>query len=146
MSLTEMVFNRSTIKLVVALSIPSSIGFFFWYSAQEANREILETQKMVKNNPTSDNIVIKDYTMKEVDDSNHVRWLLSAKTGTIIANGQDVALTGVDVTYFDPTTKEQKMRLSAPSGSANQATKFVKLKGNKSGKVMAVGEGGKSKF
>jgi LPS export ABC transporter protein LptC len=146
MSLSETVFNRSTIKLVVALAIPSSIGFFFWFSEREATRQIDEYKAMQKANPHSDDIVIKDYTMKEVDDTNRVRWLLSSKTGTIIANGQDVALTGVVVQYFDPTTKALKMKMSAPQGTANQTTKLVKLKGDKTGKVLAEGEGGKSKF
>src|SRR5437879_1377481 len=125
MSLSEMVFNRSSIKLVAALAIPSFIGFFFWFSEREATRQIDEYKTEKKKHPESEDVVIKDYTMKEVDDSNKVRWLLSSKTGKMLANGQDFELTGVVVQYFDPTTKAPKMILHAPLGYANQSTKFV---------------------
>jgi hypothetical protein len=39
-----------------------------------------------------------------------------------------------------------KMRMIAPYGTANQTTKFVKLKGDKGQPVVAEGDGGKSKF
>lgn len=141
-----MVFNRGTVKLLVALAIPAGILFFFYASQQEAARQIKEVETDIHNNPTSDDLKINDYSMKEVDDSNHIRWQLSSKQGTIMPNGQDVQLTGVVVEYYDQATNTMKMRLQAPLGIANQTTKYVRLNADKSGKVLAEGEGGKSKF
>jgi lipopolysaccharide export system protein LptC len=146
MSVATMVFNRNFAKVIFALAIPASIGYFFWYSQQQANIEVEKYKQEQKNNPTSDSLVIQNYGMKEVDDGNHLRWELTAESGQMMPDGKNVRLDGVVVQYFDPTTKAMKMRLKAPVGLANQETKFVKLEGKDGKKVLAEGEAGKCKF
>lgn len=141
-----MVLNRNTAKLVGALAVPLLIAYAFWYSKQEAEREWSHWKTDQLNNPTTQQPVIKDYTMKEIDGENHLRWQLKAREGTIMPNGQDVNLSYVTVEYFDSATKALKMRLDAPAGTANATTKYVKLQGDGKQRVHAEGEGGKSKF
>jgi hypothetical protein len=97
-------------------------------------------------NPTTQQPVIHNYAMKEIDGANNIRWQLKAKQGQFMPNGQDVQLSYVTVEYYDAATKAMKMRLIAPSGFANTATKYVKLNGDSHQKVEADGEGGKSKL
>lgn len=146
MSLVETVFNRNFFKLALALAIPTSIAYFFYYSQKQADVEIKNYMHEQHEHPTASQLNIENYGMKEVDDGNHVRWQLTSKLGTLMPNGQDVRLTDVTVEYFDSTTKALKMRLCAPLGEANQSTKFVRLLAQDRQKVLALGEGGKSKF
>jgi hypothetical protein len=146
MSVASMVMNKSVLKFVAAMAIPGSIAWFFFYSQQQANLEVENYQKEQKANPINEELVINNYAMKEIDDANRVRWQLVAETGTMKSNGKDVELTKVKVEYFDPLTSALKMKLQAPFGTADQQTKNVKLTADKSGPVIAEGEGGKSKF
>lgn len=145
-TITSFVFNKSFLKLMLALAIPTSIAYFFWYSQNQADKEFKDFQKIQKDNPISDKMVIENYDMKEVDDLNRIRWQLVAKRGTLMPNGKDVELVNVKVEYFDPATRELKMGLSAPFGEANQQTKYVKLTERDGTKVVAEGQGGKTKF
>lgn len=145
-SIASMVFNKNIWKLLIALAIPGSIAFFFWYSQHQADLEVEQYKKDVKDNPISESLIIQNYAMKEIDDANRVRWQLTAKTGTLMPNGKDVKLEEVQVEYYDQNTRELKMRLTAPYGAANQETKFVKLEAKNGKKVVAEGQGGKTKF
>lgn len=146
MSIGSIVQIRNILKFVVALAIPSTIGYFFWYSQQQANIEVEKYKKEQKDKPISEQLVIKNYAMKEIDDANRVRWQLIAATGTLKENGKDVEMTDVKVEYFDANTRELKMRLQAPFGMGDQSTKYVKLMSKNGKKVVAEGQGGKTKF
>lgn len=145
-SLTSFFFNKNSFKLLVALSIPGSIAYFFWYSHHQANVQFAEFEREQKKNPKKEQLIIENYAMKEIDDLNRIRWQLTAKSGILMPNGKDVELDGVLVEYFDPQTKQLKMRMNAPFGLANQETKYVRLESRNGKKVVAEGEGGKSKF
>src|SRR5579883_1090504 len=136
------IFNKSSLKLLLAMAIPTGIAYFFWYSQHQANVEVEQYKKEQKEHPSSDSLVIQNYGMKEVDGSNNVRWQLVASKGIIQPNGQDVELNEVKMEYFDLATKHLKMCLTAPIGYANQQTKFVKLLGNDKRKVVADGQEG----
>jgi hypothetical protein len=147
MTVGSIVVNKSLWKFALALAIPGSIAWFFFYSQQQANLEVEKYQAEQKKNPVSEQLVINNYSMKEIDDLNHLRWQLVASIGVLKENGKDVELTNVKVEYFDPLTKELKMRLTAPYGTADQQTKYVKMMTRKKGEVVtAEGQGGKSKF
>ena len=107
---------------------------------------ILQVKKDTSAHPIAQQLSGEKYSMKEVDDGNHTRWQLTAARGTFMPNGRDVKLEDVVVEYFDPKTKELKMRLKAPDGSANQESKDVVLSSSNGRKVTAEGGGGKSKF
>jgi hypothetical protein len=141
MSLISFLSNRSLWKFVLAVSIPSAIVYFFWYSQQQAGVAVKEWEAEQKAHPTTDHVVINDYAMKEIDDGNHLRWQLVAKTGTLMPNGKDVELSDVKVDYYDSKSHELKMSMKAPLGHANQETKFVKLTGTKNQRVVAEGGG-----
>jgi hypothetical protein len=141
MSALRTIFSRGRIKLLVALCIPVGIGWVFLYAQQQASREVDEYQKEQKANPTSERITVSNYELKEVDDSNQIRWQLLAKTGTIEPGAQAVALDEVKVEYFDGQT--MKMRLISPHGEANESSHQVKLTAVGGKKVMAEGEKGK---
>ena len=138
--------NKAWFKLLAALAIPAGIAYFFWSAQQQANIDIKQVQDEQKANPNTEAVIIKNYGMKEVDGGNRVRWQLKSASGTIQPNGKDVDLEKVVVEYYDPATKEMKMRLSAPKGTANQETKFVQLNGGDGGKVVAEGGQGKCAF
>ncbi len=146
MSVVAQVFNRGVLKLLLALAIPASIAWFFLYSQQQADKQISDYKKEQKANPTTDRVIIKDYGLKEVDDSNHIRWQLLAAAGVVSPDNQNVTLEDVKVEYYDSATKALKMRLIAPTGTANQSTRYVKLTAPDGKYVIAEGEGGKSKF
>jgi hypothetical protein len=146
MSVASMVFNRGNLKLLLALAIPGVIGGFFIYAEHEAQRQINEVKGVMREHPLAEELNIENYEMKEVDDTNNVRWQLHSTQGKLHPNGQDVDLKGVTVEFYDKETKALKMRLKAPVGTANQETKFVKLNTDGHTKVYAEGEGGKNKF
>lgn len=141
MSLVSMIFNRGVGKFLLALSIPLGIVYFFWYSQHEATEAIKQLKIDQKAHPTVSAVTINNYEMKEVDDGNHIRWQLTSRVGVLNPNGKDVELADVVVNYFDATTHALKMKMVAPIGHANQATKFVKLTGDKTRRVVADGGG-----
>ena len=144
--MASLVINRGSIKLLVAIAIPVGIAYMFYSSQQAAKQEMAAYQAEQKQNPTSDSVVIKNYAMKEVDDSNHPRWQLIAGKGTILPDHQNVSLEDVNVEYYDKGTKEIKMKLIAPSGFANESSRFVRLTGVKGRPVVCESNGGKAKF
>lgn len=135
---------RNFLKVVGALSIPAGIGWFFWYSQEQANIEVENYKKEQKSAPTTDTVVVNNYQLKEVDDLNHIRWQLVSEKGRLAPNNKDVVLDKVKVEYFDGPNV--KMRIYAPKGEANQETRFVKLMSQDKERVRCEGDGGKSKF
>ncbi len=140
------VFGKGTVKLLLALSIPAGIGWVWWASQDMANKEIEEYKTEQKANPASERVTVENYELKEVDDSNQIRWQLTAKEGIADQGSQVVTLKDVKVSYFDPKTHELKMSLAAPSGEAHEQDRYVKLTGNDGGKVIAEGQGGKARL
>ncbi|HEY9786789.1 MAG TPA: LPS export ABC transporter periplasmic protein LptC [Candidatus Obscuribacterales bacterium] len=139
------IFNRSNLKLVAALSIPAGITYFWFYSNEQARLEVERYQAEQKQNPLTDNVTVKNYELKEIDDLNHIRWQLVAKKGVMKSATKDVALDEVKVEYFDG--QKLKMRLIAPQGSANEATRIVHLDSTDDQKVIAEGgEDGKGRI
>lgn len=135
---------RNFVKLVAALSIPAGIGYFFYYSQQQAVIEVEQYQKEQKERPTIEGIVINNYQLKEVDDFNHIRWRLSSARGHLAPNNKDVTLDNVTVEYYDGPNV--KMRISAPKGEANQETRYVKLVKDSKIRVHCETDAGKNKF
>ena len=135
------ILNKGTVKLLIALSIPAGIGWAFMYAQREANLEVDEYKKEQKANPTAEKITVNNYELKEVDDTNQIRWQLLAKKGTIEPGAQAVALDDVKVEYFDGQT--MKMRLISPHGQADESSHQVKLTAVDGRKVIAEGGEGK---
>jgi len=135
------IFSKSTLKFIAAVSIPGVLIYFWYYSNEQARIEMESYKQEQKANPLQDRVSIDNYQLKEVDDSNQVRWQLVAKSGTINSVTKDVNLQQVLVEYFDGT--KLKMRLSAPVGIANEATRKVRLDADKGTLVVAQGEEGK---
>lgn len=138
------IFNRGTLKLVLALTIPILIVWAFIYSQHQANEEVKKFKAEQKTNPTANQITVSNYELKEVDDSNHIRWQLLAAEGVADQSNQGVMLKDVKVEYFDGPTV--KMRLRAPQGLAHEANRYVKLSGCAADPVLAEGEAGKSRL
>ena len=145
MSVASAIFNRGNIKLIAALAIPLGIGWLFIYSQKEADVEVAKYKHDQALNPNTDKIVTNNYTLKEVNDANQIRWQLLADKGVVQPNGHEVELDGVKIDYFDETGK-LKMHLTAPVGIAVEATKYVKLSAKNGTRVDALGEDGKAKL
>lgn len=137
-------FRSEWFKLVLALSILGGIVGLLYYAQYQAKIEEAEYEAQKKLHPTSDNVIIDNYELKEVDDSNKVRWLLAAKKGVMVPDTKDVNLTGVNMEYYDGDVV--KMKVVAPIGVANEKTRKVSLKSDATQKVLAEGEAGKSRL
>jgi LPS export ABC transporter protein LptC len=140
----SMIFSRSTLKMLVALSIPVGIAVLFWWAQKTADEQIAETKGKLVQHESQDVITLVDYKLKEVDDANRIRWQLIAKKGIVDQGTQIVTLRDVKVEYYDGD--KIKMRLTSPVGEANQQTKYVKLYGENGRRVEAEGEAGKAKM
>ncbi|MBI4534402.1 MAG: hypothetical protein HY711_10705 [Candidatus Melainabacteria bacterium] len=138
------IFNRGTLKLVLALIIPIVIVWAFVYSQHQATVEVKKFKEEQQANPTANQVTVSNYELKEVDDSNHIRWQLLASEGTADQSNQGVMLKEVKVEYFDGPTV--KMCLHAPQGLANETNRYVKLSGSEDNPVLAEGEAGKSRL
>jgi hypothetical protein len=138
------ILGRVPFKLILALAIPSGIMGLWFYAKNEAEREVGLTASAIKKNPINEKIVVTDYQLKEIDDSNHLRWRLMAVQGITDPVTRDVALKKVNVDYFDGV--KVKIRLSAPIGLANESTKHIELDSENKTRVQAEGEEGKSRL
>jgi hypothetical protein len=138
------ILSRISPKIVGALAIPTALVAFWFYAQNEANQQVKEFNSAQKIRPNTDETTITNYELKEVDDSNQVRWLLAAKTAALQPITHDVNLTDVHVDYMDGKTL--KMRISAPVGKTNEVTRLVKLAGEGDKTVTAFGEEGKVKL
>jgi LPS export ABC transporter protein LptC len=138
------IFNRNVIRLIAALAIPLLLYSFWRYANEKATTLVEKTKVDISNRPNQDKITVEDYQLKEVNDSNDLKWLLQAKTGVVDPATKDVNLTTVHVDYFDQG--KIKMRLTAPTGVANENTKMTKLLSSKTKRVECEGEDGKAKL
>ncbi|CAN5153608.1 hypothetical protein BH10CYA1_BH10CYA1_30750 [soil metagenome] len=135
---------RGVFKFVVALAIPALL-IYFWISAQKmADDQVKDFKDEKSKNPDQTATTVTNYELKEVDDANTVKWHLQAKGGTMQAETKDVALVEVKVEYFDGP--KLKMRMSAPTGLANESTRLVKLTSDDKSHVICEGEEGKSRL
>lgn len=107
----------------LALGILGSIDGLLYYAQYQAKVEEEAFEKEKKAHPMSSNVVIDNYELKEVDDSNKIKWILAAKKGIMEADTKDVNLTGVHMNYFDGDVV--KMKVIAPLGVANDKTHKV---------------------
>jgi LPS export ABC transporter protein LptC len=135
---------RDVLKLILALSIPAILVGGFFYAQNQANKEVADYKKFQTQHPPTQAITIDNYQLKEVDDSNQMRWQLQAKQGTMAPDTKDVDLHEVLVQYFDQG--KVKMSLTAPSGIANESTKQVQLLAKGGKQVLATGEDGKAQM
>jgi hypothetical protein len=131
-------------KLVLALSILGGIVGLLYYAQWSATIEEKKFKEQRDANPTASNIAFTNYELKEVDDANHVRWILNAKTGTLIKDTKDVNLSGISMKFLDGDAV--KMLISAPVGRANTETRHVELSSGQGQRVIAEGEEGKSRM
>ncbi len=135
---------RGFIKFVVALAIPALL-IYFWISAQKmADIQVKDFKEEKSLHPDQTATTVTNYELKEVDDANTVKWHLQAKGGTMKADTKDVALVEVKVEYFDGP--KLKMRMSAPTGLANETTRLVSLTSDDKSHVICEGEEGKSRL
>jgi LPS export ABC transporter protein LptC len=147
--LTELfykVFNKNAILLVVALAIPVLLVMFWNYANTRARTTVDAAKGELHNNKNQENITVDEYQLKEVNDSNQLRWMLNAVRGVMNPSTKDVDLETVHVDYFDSETGKMKMRLTSPIGKANEGTKQIALYSNEKVKVEAEGEDGKAKL
>lgn len=137
-------FRSEWFKLVLALSILGSIVGLLYYAQYQAKVEEENYAKEKAAHPMSDDVTMKDYELKEVDDANKVRWILKAKSGLMETSTKNVNLVGVHMEYFDNDVV--KMKVVAPRGIANDKTMHVELTCDDKEKVIAEGEAGKSRL
>ena len=76
---------KSVVKLVLALTIPTVIGSFWYYSQKQANLEVENYNKDQKDHPTTDRTTVKNYKLQEVSDDNELKWQLFAKEGVVMS-------------------------------------------------------------
>lgn len=131
-------------KLVLALSILGGIVGLLYYAQWSATIEEKNFKAQRDANPTASNIAFTNYELKEVDDANNVRWILSAQTGTLIKDSKDVSLTNISMKFLDGANV--KMMITAPLGKANTDTHRVELASGPGQRVIAEGEAGKSRM
>jgi hypothetical protein len=130
--------------LFVALAIPSFLIWFWNYANTRARVTVSAAKGELQGNKNQDNISVEEYQLKEVNDSNELRWMLNAARGVMNPVTKDVDLDTVHVDYFDGA--KVKMRLTSPVGVANENTKQIALLSTKEHRVEAEGEDGKAKM
>lgn len=134
---------RNTVKFVAAVSIPLGIAWAFIAAKEAADRDFAEHQEIAKKNPTASGTEVTDYELKEVDDSNVIRWQLVAKKGGS-QDSKKFEVVDVKVKYFDGPNV--KMQVAAPLALVDADTRFVKMMSTKGKRVSGEGEAGKSHF
>jgi hypothetical protein len=135
---------RGAIKLIVALAIPTGLAAGFYFSQKEADRQLEEQQKYQKEHPATKQITVDNYELKEIDDSNQMKWHLVAKQGTMEPTTRDVDLDQVQVQFFEGP--KVKMSLSAAKGVCNESTHVVKLEAGPGKTVVCEGADGGAKL
>jgi hypothetical protein len=130
------IFSRGLIRFLAALGIPAGLIGFWFYASHQADVQLGEYQKEKKAHPQTDQTTVENYELKEVNDSNQVRWHLRAKHGVMTVDGSnDILLDHPEMKYFDGALL--KMRIAAPRGIANETTHIVKLSGEGKDRVIA---------
>jgi hypothetical protein len=132
---------KGWVGLIVALAIPTVLAGFFYFSEQQANKEVAEYQKYQKAHPQIENITVDNYELKEIGVGNVIKWRLKAKRGTLESSTHDVNLEEVRVQCYDDQDK-LKMTLCAPSGLTNEDTRLVHLASSHGTPVMCEGASG----
>ncbi len=132
------------LKLLLALSILGGIVGSIYYAQVHADKEMKEFQKKNEGRETGDKIAVDNYELKEVDDTNALRWQLLAKKGVLEPVSKMVDLTDVEVKYYNGPNVS--LRLLAPIGQANEATRVVILNSNDKSKVLGIGEENQSRL
>lgn len=134
---------RNTVRFVGALSIPAVLIGFFYYSKTMADREYKTTASKLTSDKTANQTQVDNYELKEVDDSNQVKWMLLATKGATEDN-KKYDLVNVHMKYYDGPNV--KMQISAPTGKVDSDTKFTTLYSDKSHRVKGDSDDGKSIF
>jgi hypothetical protein len=130
------IFNQAVYKFLLALAIPAAIMGFWFFSLQESKRIIIESNKDMKAHPLTEQTTVDNYELKEIDDTNTIKWHLVAKQGVMKSDGsKDVLLDHVQLKYYDG--KVLKMSITAPYGVANEVTHIVKLSSDAKQRVVA---------
>ena len=135
---------RALLKLGLALAIPTVLIGGFMYSQREANKQLEEYQKSQKEHPAAQAMTVDNYELKEIDDTNQVKWHLVAAHGTMEPDSRDVDLTDVKMKCFDGD--KVKLAFSAPAGVANEVTHLVTLDSAGKSLVECEGSGGSAKI
>ncbi len=136
-------FRSEYFKLFLALGILGTLAGLMFYAQYQADKEEKEYQANRAQNPTAERVSVDNYELKEVDDSNRLRWKLSAKSG-IFEKDKKIHLTDICMQYFDG--EKVKMKVIAPTGLANETNRQVELTSSDKQKVVAEGEEGKSRL
>jgi hypothetical protein len=140
------ILYSSWLKWVGALLIPAVLVGLWYYAINQSKVEMAKWHDEVKEHPNDGKTTVDNYELKEVDDSNSVKWILNARRGVMEAGKgeKDVLLDGVDMKYMDAGLV--KMRMTAPSGIANETTHIVNLKSDAKHRVIADGGEGKGRM
>jgi len=139
------IFNKNTLVLFGWLAIAYTFYTFWHYANDKATNMVTQTKADLSHRQNQDKMTVEDYSLKEVNDANKVKWQLHAKSGVVDPVTKDVSLETVHVDYYDEAGA-LKMRMTAPTGIANENTKMTKLLSSKTQKVECEGEGGKAKL
>jgi lipopolysaccharide export system protein LptC len=137
------IFRTDAFKLILALSILGTIVGLMFYAQNMANRIEKEAEEQRRLNPTAVTTSIDNYELKEIDDANHIRWILRAKRA-VLEKDRKFSLDSIDMRYFDDG--KEKMHLIAPIGMADEASRQIQLDSNDKQKVIAMGQEGKSRL
>ncbi len=132
------------LKMLLALGIPCGIVGSIYYAQIHADSEMKKFQESSKSTDPEDTITIDNYELKEVDDTNALKWILTAKKAILEPATRLVDLTEIEVKYY--SGPNISLRLQAPIGKANEATKVVTLKANDKAKVIGIGEENKTRL
>ncbi len=136
---------KPILKLLLALSILGGIVGSIYYAQVHADKEMKKFQESTKGKEDlKDQVAVDNYELKEVDDSNALKWQLLAKRGVLEPVTRMVDLTEVEVKYYNGPNVS--LRIQAPLGKANEATRVVILSSNDKAKVVGIGEENQSRL
>jgi hypothetical protein len=136
---------RNTIRFVAAVSIPVGLFAAYQLSKINADKDFDKTRKVIDSNQTANTVRVETYELKEVDDNNHVRWELLAKSAaTTTGAKKKIDIRDIKVKYYDGPNV--KMLVTAPVGKVDEETRFVTLTSDNGHRVRGEGDGGKSVF
>ncbi len=135
---------KSSIKFIGAISIPVGLVWGFMAAQKQAEIDYNDHINQTKAHPTTSGTNVTDYELKEVDDTNTVKWQLVAKHGKSTEDNKTIDVEGVTMKFFDGPNV--KMSVTAPLGNVNADTRYVKLSSSKGQRVKGDGDSGKSTF
>lgn len=126
------------LKMLLALGILGGIVGSIYYAQIHADKEMKKFQESSKSSDPEDTITIDNYELKEVDDTNALKWILTAKKAILEPATRLVDLKDIEVKYY--SGPKISLRLQSPLGKANEATKVVTLTSDDKAKVIGIGE------